>query len=145
MQILARPHNDKVGVPQVDVCIRGFKGVCCAVCIHTHGRIHSLHAGATWVPRSGRFGVLQTSVYVILQVCPVVYIHTYGHNLYMQVLDVSLAVAELVPCTRLYIHRCVHTVQLYTHLYIVNTCILTYIQVLDGCLTVTDRVSRRCL
>ena len=27
MQILARPHNDKVGVPQVDVCIRGFKGV----------------------------------------------------------------------------------------------------------------------
>ena len=60
----------KVGVLQVDVCIRGFKDVCCAVCIHTHGRIHSLHAGATWVPRSGRFGVLQTSVYVI---CPVVY------------------------------------------------------------------------
>ena len=43
-------------------------------------------------------------------------IHTYGHNLYMQVLDVSLAVTELVPCTRLYIYRCVHTVQLYTHL-----------------------------
>ena len=47
-------------------------------------------------------------------------IHTYGHNLYMQVLDVSLAVAELVPC-----------------IYIL------YMQVLNECHAVTEFVSCR--
>ena len=112
MQILARPHNDKVGVPQVDVCIRGFKGVCCAVCIHTHGRIHSLHVGATWVPRSGRFGVLYTDIYICI------YMYTYMYILYMQVFDRCHAVTKLVfaeVSVYIYMYLQVSTVHLYTH------------------------------
>ena len=96
-------------------------------------------------------------------------IHTYGHNLYMQVLDVSLAVAELVPCIYIlymqvlnechavteFVSRRLTSVYMYVHVHActvqfvcthMDVCItmymyILYMQVLNECHTVTEFVS----
>ena len=58
----------------VSVCIHEYSTV-----VHTHGRVHSLHAGAGWsLIVTDRVAVLYTSVYVLTgEYCTVVYAHQY--------------------------------------------------------------------